>query len=60
MQLLSDVVTSLKAISATGQQDLANLRSLVTKQNLLMSLIENEQARLHVWLYPLNQEETIS
>lgn len=53
MQLLSDVVTSLKAISATGQQDLANLRSLVTKQNLLMSLIENEQARLHVWLYPL-------
>lgn len=51
-------MTSLRVVSATGQQDLVNLRSLTTKQNLLISLIDNEQARLHVWLYPLEPGRT--
>ena len=55
---MSNVLTSLTVVTATGQQDVANLQSLTTKHNLVISLIENEQARLNVWLYPLEPGRT--
>ena len=53
IELMSDVATGLKVVQAFGQEDFTNLRSLASKKSLFLSLIENEQARLHAWLYPL-------
>lgn len=56
IQLLADVAAALKAATYIGLHQVGNsLKSLVAKEQLLVLLLENEQARLSVWVYPLHE-----
>jgi phosphatidylinositol 4-kinase A len=55
IRLLADVIAALKATSAIGSQAVGSIRSLVSKERLLLLLLESEQSRLAVWVYPLNE-----
>jgi phosphatidylinositol 4-kinase len=54
VQLLADVSAALQTVSKIGQNLKAASSSLQAKENLLQLLIESEQSRLNVWLYPLS------
>ena len=53
---MSDVNTALRASAHIGSNAEGNLQTLEVKENLLHILLENEQMRLVVWLYPLDHE----
>jgi phosphatidylinositol 4-kinase A len=53
IRLLSDVVAALKHVEFIGAHSVGNIKSLKAKEQLLELLLENEQARLSVWVYPL-------
>lgn len=53
---MEDVYVALRAVSSTGLTTTGTLRSLGSKQELLLALLDNEQMRLEVWLYPLDHE----
>jgi len=55
IRLLSDVMAAIKAISYIAAHQVGNIRSLSAKEQLLLLLLENEQARLAVWVYPLSE-----
>ncbi|KAL9588445.1 MAG: hypothetical protein Q9203_002750 [Teloschistes exilis] len=55
-RLLADVETALTAVAGIGINGIGPLLSLSPKQDLLRLLIENEQMRLAVWLFPLDHE----
>lgn len=55
-RLMEDVGVALRAVSSTGHETIGTLRSLGSKQELLLALLDNEQMRLEVWLYPLGHE----
>ncbi|KAL9127379.1 MAG: hypothetical protein Q9217_003735 [Psora testacea] len=55
-RLMADVDSSLRSVASFFAQPVGTLQSLSTKQELLSILLENEQMRLLVWLYPLDQE----
>ena len=55
-RLMEDVDVALRAVSSTGLVTIGTLRSLGSKQELLLALLDNEQMRLEVWLYPLDHE----
>lgn len=55
VRLLADVLTELHNAAKIGQKPTALSKSLQAKESLLQTLIESEQARLNVWLYPLNE-----
>ena len=57
VQLLADVERSLRAVSSLFAKTIGNLQSLAVKQDLLLLLLEDEQTRLVVWLYPLDHEK---
>ncbi|KAL8936377.1 MAG: hypothetical protein Q9216_004967 [Gyalolechia sp. 2 TL-2023] len=46
----------LKIVAGIGAKAIGSLQPLVHKQDLLQLLLENEQMRLVVWLYPLDHE----
>lgn len=54
IRLLSDVLAALKLVSFIGVHTVGNVKSLQSKEQLLQLLLENEQARLVVWVNPLN------
>lgn len=54
--LIADVEAALRAVSSLFAKNVGNLYSLATKQDLLNLLLEDEQTRLIVWLYPLDHE----
>lgn len=54
IRLLSDVLAALKVVSFIGAHSVGNVKSLQAKEQLLQLLVENEQARLIVWVNPLN------
>ena len=56
VQLLADVEAALRAASGLFATAIGNLQSLSMKQDLLQLLLEDEQTRLVVWLYPLDHE----
>lgn len=56
-RLMADVDNALRAVSSISAQTVGTLQSLVTKQELFLMLLENEQMRLFVWLYPLDHEK---
>ena len=56
IQLISDVETALKAVSPVFAKANGALKSLAIKQDLLHILLQDEQSRLTVWLYPLDHE----
>ena len=53
---MSDVNTALRASAHIGSHAEGNLQTFEVKENLLHILLENEQMRLVVWLYPLDHE----
>ncbi len=55
IRLLSDVMAAIKSVSFIGAHQVGNIRSLQSKEQLLLLLIESEQARLSVWVHPLNE-----
>ncbi|KAL8808588.1 MAG: hypothetical protein Q9200_004223 [Gallowayella weberi] len=55
-RLIGDVESALRAVTSIGSQGLGPLLPLSPKQELLHLLLENEQMRLVVWLYPLDHE----
>ena len=57
VQVLADVERSLRTVSPLFAKTIGNLQSLALKQDLLLLLLEDEQTRLVVWLYPLGYEE---
>ncbi|KAL8906073.1 MAG: hypothetical protein Q9207_002257 [Kuettlingeria erythrocarpa] len=55
-RLIADVESALKAVTSIGAKEIGALSSLSQRQDLLQLLLENEQMRLVVWLYPLDHE----
>ena len=55
-RLLADVENTLRAVAFVGSKTIGTFQTLVNKQELLLLLLENEQMRLTVWLYPLDHE----
>lgn len=53
--ILKDVRQALKDVSYIGSNPTANLKSLQPQEDLLLVLLESEQLRLSVWLFPLNE-----
>lgn len=60
VRLLADVSAALRNVAMTGQKHISLMKSLQSKENLLQILIESEQVRLTVWLYPLNDPRETS
>jgi len=56
VRLMADVENALRAVSSLFTKPSGSLQSLAPKQDLLHILLENEQTRLVVWLYPLDHE----
>lgn len=56
IRLLADVSAALRELEAIGLSSTGTLKSLARKQDLLLSLLANEQMRLEVWLCPLDHE----
>lgn len=54
IRVMADVDAALRAISYIGFKAEGDLQPLKAKQELLHTLLENEQIRLLVWLYPLD------
>jgi phosphatidylinositol 4-kinase len=54
--LIADVISTLRELEPIGLGSLGALKSLASKHDLLLSLLDNEQMRLAVWLYPLDHE----
>lgn len=57
VHLMADVGSALRVVSSLFAKGTGTLQSLATKQDLLSMLIEDEQMRLTVWLYPLDHEK---
>ncbi|KAJ9668769.1 phosphatidylinositol-4- kinase [Coniosporium apollinis] len=55
--ILADIQAALQDVAAIGIKPNATLKSLQTKQDLLLMLLANEQSRLMVWLFPLDYEK---
>lgn len=55
-KILDDVASALGATAGIACQTHGPYKSLQAKQELLQIFIENERARLKVWLYPLEPE----
>jgi phosphatidylinositol 4-kinase A len=55
IRLLSDVLNALHANTSIGAHAVKSIPSLQSKEQLLMLLLENEQSRLSVWVYPLSE-----
>ena len=57
VRLMADVQSALRVVSSLFAKGVGTLQSLATKQDLLVMLVEDEQMRLVVWLYPLDHEK---
>lgn len=57
LRLLFDVMAALKVVSFIGAHTVGNIKSLQSKEQLLLLLLENELCRLSVWVYPLAEPE---
>jgi phosphatidylinositol 4-kinase len=58
-RLLADVSAALRNVAITNQKPTPLTKSLQAKEALLQALIESEQVRLAVWLYPLNESREL-
>jgi len=56
VRLLADIENALRVVSSLFAKTVGGLQSLTSKQDLLQILLEDEQSRLVVWLYPLDHE----
>ena len=58
-RLLVDVSAALRNVAMTAQKPTPLTKSIQAKEALLQALIESEQVRLAVWLYPLNESREV-
>ena len=58
-RLLADVAAALRNVAMTAQKPTPLTKLLQAKEALLQVLIESEQVRLAVWLYPLNEHREL-
>ncbi|KAL8731760.1 MAG: hypothetical protein Q9166_003207 [cf. Caloplaca sp. 2 TL-2023] len=56
-RLIADVESALRSVAGIAAKGIGPLLPLSAKQQLLELLLENEQMRLVVWLYPLDHEK---
>ncbi|KAL8996118.1 MAG: hypothetical protein Q9169_004310 [Polycauliona sp. 2 TL-2023] len=56
-RLIADVESAVRAVARIGAKGVGPLLPLSRKEDLLLLLLENEQMRLVVWLYPLDHEK---
>ncbi|KAJ8131360.1 hypothetical protein O1611_g2267 [Lasiodiplodia mahajangana] len=55
VKLINDIKNGLKAVShITNTQPVNSLVSATQKESLLEILLESEQARLNIWIHPIN------
>lgn len=54
---MSDIQTTLEKVRAVGSQSAGSMKSLGAKQELLHMLLANEQTRLMVWLFPMDDRK---
>jgi phosphatidylinositol 4-kinase len=54
-KLLADVVSALRTVKFSTEQGTPKTQNVSAKEELLELLLENEQSRLKVWLYPLEE-----
>lgn len=54
IRLIEDVVAALAETADIGAQPVGAVKSLVSKEKLLLVLLESEHSRLHVWVRPLD------
>ena len=54
---MADVESCLGSMSSTFANSNGTLHSLSGKEELFLILLQNEQIRLVVWLYPLDHEK---
>jgi phosphatidylinositol 4-kinase len=57
IHLMSDILKALRLVEKIGDKATVSKRSLRSKQELLILLLENEQERLSVWLYPMDHQK---
>ena len=57
IKVMSEVQAALRDVSSLFNRAAGPLPSLSTKQELLVTLLENEQSRLLVWLFPTDHEK---
>lgn len=58
IRLITDVINAVKAVGFIGAHSVGTFRSLQalqSKEQLLLLLLESEQSRLTVWVYPLSE-----
>jgi phosphatidylinositol 4-kinase A len=53
VRLISDVLAALKTVAFIGAHTVGSIKSLQSKEQLLQLLLENELARLGVWINPM-------
>ncbi|KAI0863222.1 phosphatidylinositol 3 [Xylaria cubensis] len=60
VKMINDIKNGLKAVShITATRPLSNIVSSTQKESLFEILLESEQARLNVWIHPLNEGHTL-
>lgn len=60
IRLITEVTTAVNAVNHIGAHSVGTFRSLKalqSKEELLLLLLENEQFRLNVWVYPLGEPQ---
>ena len=55
--LLADVEAAVRSTLISAPATFGTIKSLRAKQDLLLLLLESEQIRLIVWLFPLDHEK---
>ncbi|KAI0486319.1 phosphatidylinositol 3 [Xylaria cf. heliscus] len=59
VKLINDIKNGLKVVShITATRSVSNIVSSTQKESLFEILLESEQARLNVWIHPLNEGHT--
>ena len=55
LRLIIDVLAGIKSISYIAAHSVGSVKALQQKEQLLQILLESEQARLTVWVYPTDE-----
>jgi hypothetical protein len=55
-QIIVDLEAALKSVAPIGSRAAKTLHTLTPKQDLLLSLLEDELSRLQVWLHPCEND----
>lgn len=57
VHIMGDIQMALGKVQSIGSSNSGSTKSLQAKQELLLMLLTNEQARLMVWLFPMDERK---